>query len=76
MEPNSYYWYRVDNNQPTDPLLRDPTSLRFNKILPSMPRSFGFLNKILCEFLCPVRTTCPDHLIRLDLITLMILGDE
>jgi hypothetical protein len=36
----------------------------------------GFLTNILYAFLVPIRATCPAHLILLDLIILIILGEE
>ena len=66
-------------------ILPHPTSWRFILIsspdlhpgLPSGLFPSGFTNKILYALiLSPIRATCPDHLILLDLITRKISGEE
>jgi hypothetical protein len=44
--------------------------------LPSGLLPCGFPTKILYAFLIPLRATCPAHLTLLDLIFLIILGEE
>jgi hypothetical protein len=56
-------------------VLKLSTHLRLG--LPSGLFPFGFPTNILYAFLfSPIRTTCPAHLVILDLIVLIILGEE
>ena len=82
--------FQVHHNCPCpEPVRHSPyppshfLKLHFNIILTSTPgppkwfSSSGFPTKILCTFLLfPLHATCPAHLIFLDFITRMILGEE
>jgi hypothetical protein len=78
------YW-SLSSSRMTQSLPSHPVSLRSILVLSSylcfgLPSSLfpsGFPTNILYEFLfSPIRATSPAHLILLDLITLIILGEE
>jgi hypothetical protein len=77
MDPNLSHLNPLHNPQPISPrsVLIPSSHLRLGFQSGLIP--LGFPTKILDNFLCShLRGTCPNHLISLDLICLMILGDE
>jgi len=66
--------------QPSSCLPNNFFKIHFNIILPSMPwsskwsLSFRFLHQN--PLLFPIHTTCPTHLIHLDLITRIVFGEQ
>jgi hypothetical protein len=78
-EPSTGIYPEPHQTSPYHPILKSIltlfTHLRLG--LPSGLFPFGFPPNILHTFLfSPIRATCPAHLILLDLITLIILGEE
>jgi hypothetical protein len=89
---NPKFQYRVHKSPPLVHILSHITpiptipfffsKIYFNSVhplhlgLPSGLFPSGFPTNILFEFFSPIRATCPAHLIILDLIILIILGEE
>jgi hypothetical protein len=71
----SLFWARSIQSIPSHSISLRSTYLRLG--LPSGLFPSGFPTNILYAFrLAPIRATCPAHRILLDLITLIILGEE